>query len=113
MVSLIMKFAIYRGSVVEVGEDKGTIICIKDDLEIMFVEKDALVIIQDGAAAELLQELAPIKNKIADITARMYRLETEYRSKMESLRGIYLEIRSKELGLVNRILKNSQGNCQK
>ena len=108
-----MRFAIYKGSVVEVEENKGTIVSIKDDFETMFVEKDALVIIQDGTAADLLQELAPIKAKIADLTTRMCRLEEEYRNKMESLRGIYLETRSKELGLVNRILRNSQSNCQK
>jgi predicted transcriptional regulator len=106
-------FAIYNGSIVEIEEERENTAWINDDGDPAVVNKSELVPISDGMIDDLLQEFKSIKVKITDLQERMHRLDSEYSKKMEALREMYLDVRSKELQLVNRILKNSQNNCQK
>lgn len=108
-----MTFAIYQGSLVEIEAEIGNLVNIKDDFLQAMVAKSELIMIPCGCADDLLAELESVKKQIIEVRSRMYRLESEYSKKMERLREMYMDERSNEMRLVNRILKISQESCQK
>ncbi len=108
-----MKFAVYQGAIVNVEKEHETFITITTDEGSLMVDKEKLLLIQDGVLDEVKSELDTIKIQIAEIMNRIYRLDQEYHKKMEALREMYLEARSKEMKVVNQIIRNSQKSCQK
>jgi len=108
-----MKFGIYDGSIVEVAAQEGNLVDIIDNCTRHVVSKDKVYIICDDVYKEIAQELLEIKSEIKSLLSRMYKLDDEYHKKMELLRQLYMDARAKEMSVVNKVLKNSHGNCQK
>ena len=103
----------YRGSIVEVEEERENLACIKEDSMPAVVEKKDLVFIPDGAADDLTEELSAVRTKIERLMNRMHHLDSEYTKKMGALREEYLDARSKEIRIVTHLLKISHESCQK
>lgn len=102
-----MKFAVYDGSLVEVHDEQGNLVCIRDQYEMISIEKSKLVLVPAGIADAELQELANIKQQIHELLRRMNNLDAAYTEKKERLRECYINERSKEIALVNQILTKS------
>ncbi len=108
-----MKFAVYKGTVVQVDEVFEATISIREDSTPAIVQKDDVFIIPEGINDDLMQDLDSTKIHTSQLVNRMHRLQEEYTKKMESLREMYLDSRSEEMKIINKIIKNSQDYCQK
>lgn len=101
-----MKYGIYKGSVVEVTDEKGSIVCINDNGDESRASRCDIIEIPEDGYRQIEQELLPIRADIKNILGRMARLDDEYARKKELLREMYMNARSKEISVVNHILKN-------
>jgi len=109
-----MEFGVYRGAVVQIREkSNSTVSILLEDESPASVNKDELILLMDGVLGDLAQQLHEAKNEINALMRRMYRLDEEYHKKIEALREMYMNARSKEIRTINQILRNSQGTCQK
>ena len=97
-----MKYGIYKGSLIEIGDEDGALVHIIDDDITMRVEKGLIVFI-DGLDGRL-QELLSIKEEIRRLRGRIYKLEEEYNRKHEALIELYQDARGKEIKVINSII---------
>ncbi len=123
-----MKTAIYRGDIVEVEDAPGLLVHIRAGDMTTCVTKDSILPVSDEAFQAVKPENDAVKAEISDIVTRLrnldegydrkkdeyrddaeklWKLRNEYQRKKEALREMLVEARSKEISIVNRLIKAS------
>lgn len=103
-----MRYCIYKGSLVLVKEVSGIVVNFIDDGETGCAPKDDVIEVKDEDFKSVELEFIAVKAEINNIKARMYRLDEEYRKKKEAYREMMSEARSKEIAIINKLLKVSR-----
>lgn len=108
-----MKYGIYKGAVVRVTDESGSIVHVHDGDGSLCIAKTEVLEVseEDYKAAE--QELAAARDEAKGVTGRMYRLDEEYHKKKNALMELLMSARNKEISVVSRLIKVSQQKCQK
>jgi hypothetical protein len=106
-----MAYGIYDGKVIKITKVTGVMVHFMAGDETGYAPKEQVAEIDEKLYLEVEAELVAAGREVEAIKERMYRLEEEFRKKTEALRILYMETRSKEVSIINRLLK-SKTNVQ-
>lgn len=108
-----MKYGIYKGAVVKVTGESGSILHVHDGDDSTCIGKGEILEVSEEDYKAVEQELAAARDEVKGVTGRIYRLDEEYHKKKNALMELLMSARNKEMSVVSRLIKTSQQRCQK
>lgn len=100
-----MKHAIYKGSIVDIQDIKGSIVYFMDDGELKAASRDELVDVDEDNYKIFEPELVKVENKIKELRQKIYKLDSEYDRKKNAYWEMLMTARQKEISIIDRLLK--------
>jgi capsule polysaccharide export protein KpsE/RkpR len=96
-----MQYAVYQGTIVKAEDTQGKLVnVLEDDGTSLVANADELVPVPE----DMIPAITAVHAEIKELKNRMHLLESAYLGKMEVLRIKYMDARSEELRIANRVL---------